>query len=454
MSSLSSPAIVTTEKGPLITDLPPRPPPPPPAAVDDDSNHDSDDSSDDGHDDKTKSESHDDDDHKSTSVLQQPSDSSRSSPPGTATTSFVSSSSTDPTGVTITSASSGIAATTAKKISTSSSLQESAPATSAFDHSGSDSTPVSQGDPVLEGNTNPSGLGTAGIVLAAVFGFVALVTTFYLLYRLVRHRRAYRRRSSQSELPRSNTFDGQDSVEKGLTAGNTTWPSPKQETGVIFGRRSTLNNQSEQQQHGQGRSSFSFFNWARSSTSTAETAANNNASPHPRATHTTWNTSSIFNLNFILGRRASQPFSTASTSTTRLNDPYTEPYSVDVNRTSSHRSNGSVGSGSGHARAYAHHNIRAPQSVARSAISSISSRWLKRRSGADSIPASPARNRPISEISDMYGAGSSVISGPKSPASDGRQSEHMTDGKSTTSSTPRLPPPILVGEPWSIRLSV
>lgn len=289
--------------------------------------------------------------------------------------------------------------------------------------------PVGQPDSASETKAGSSPLGTAGIILAAIFGFIALLTTIYLLYRLRRRRKAQD----------SSTLD----QEKQSNYASTT-----QETGVIFGRRrssprTTPNPYAQQdgqdQTRGHGRSRFSFLNRRWYSTGTqfsdlqqqqqdqqAQPTSTTSAPPSPPR----WPSAFFFTRGLALNLRsasrtnseyypAATASASASASTTRL--------TTDIQRNISTRTTDSTTSqaGSGHARAYAHHRIRAPHSVvvnaARSTISSvssISSRWLRQRSYGSvspSYPQSPSTLHngqrggdrdsvvsPISEVSDMY----------------------------------------------------
>ncbi|KAK5101528.1 hypothetical protein LTR70_000744 [Exophiala xenobiotica] len=247
----------------------------------------------------------------------------------------------------------------------------------------SDSTPVNQADPSLEAKAGSSPLGTAGTVLAAVFALIALLTTLYLLFRLVR-----RRKACQSDRGgchgRSNTFNSQTSIEKGLP---TACPSTTQETGIIFGHRSENSNQvrNEQQVSGQARNRghFSLLDRRWYSTGTEVTSSHAAGSEAP-STIRRWGAPLL-----ELGLRMSRAASSRSDSTSALDERYA-PGQADLQRNLSQSS-----TGSGHARAYAHHNVRPPRSVARSTISSISSRWLKRRSDSNESEAA-------SETSDMH----------------------------------------------------
>lgn len=247
----------------------------------------------------------------------------------------------------------------------------------------SGSTPVNQADPRLEAKAGSSPLGTAGTVLAAVFAFIALLTTLYLLFRLVRRRKACQA-DPGGRHGGSNMFNSQTSIEKGLP---TAWPSTTQETGIIFGHRwRSLNQVTNEQQvsrQARNRGRFSFLDGRWYSTGT-EVASSHAAGSEAPSTLRRWGAPLLG-----LGLRTCRTACSRTDSTSTPNEQYA-PGQADLQRNLSQSS-----TGSGHARAYAHHNVRPPRSVARSTISGISTRWLKRRSDANEPEAA-------SETSDMY----------------------------------------------------
>lgn len=336
-----------------------------------------------------------------------------------------------------------------------SSAVRSVPTTSAADHSNTDSTPINQANPALETKGNSSPFSTAGIVLAAVFGFAALVTIFYFLFRLIRRRNANQAQSDRHEPDRSNTFNSQITIEKGTSGNTIRWPShTPQETGIIFGRRSETNPRTPQQQQ-QNRGRFSFLNRRWYSTGTEFTRPNNNSSTilTNSVPSTSRSASRLFGLPFPLGlglRHSRTALPPSSSSTTALNEHYTnDPYNVpstSVSRASSQRS-----VGSGHARAYVHHNIHAPESAPRSTISSLSSRLFHQRpSTGHGIARSDISN--ISETSEMYTGSPSLIPRPLSISLEASREERRRSREG--SQMPRLPLPVAVGERWSFRLSM
>lgn len=263
--------------------------------------------------------------------------------------------------------------------STSSSTASSTKAAQVFDSGSIDSIPQNEADPAIESRMTASPLGTAGIILVAIFGFIALVTTFYLFFRLKRRRQA--QSNGMGSMQRPNTGA---SLEKALPS---CWAS--QETGIIFGRRSPA------QSHGTGR--FSFLNRRWYSTGSEATPPQAQHSPLSPATSPRWDPS-LFGLG-LRSRAATPRFH--SVSTAALEAPYRSktPDTVDCLSSAAHRNHShssSSGSGSGHARAYAHHDIKTPR---QSVTSSITSRWLRRR---DREQMSPTFRTSVSESSDMY----------------------------------------------------
>lgn len=321
--------------------------------------------------------------------------------------------------------------------STSTSSALSTSSTPVYDQSSAATAlPIGQPDSGLETKVGSSPLGTAGIILAAVFGFIALSTTIYLLCRL-------RRRRQKQDSP------GSDSEKQ------YTYASTVQETGVIFGRRgsnartsSSPSGRHEGRPRGTGRSRFSFLNRTWYSTGSQFSASQQQARhPQPNLNNTTTNSeppttpsywpSPFF---FTLGQHQNQnqnsipiPIPRLSSRTNSQYYPSTAPpnhpppqtpqtattitrLTTDIQRNISTRTTDSDTSqaGSGHARAYAHHGIRAPHSVvinaARTTISSISSRWTRTRQRSSRVDVSPrlrdtnAENigSPVSEGSDLY----------------------------------------------------
>lgn len=308
-----------------------------------------------------------------------------------------------------------------------------------------DSTPINTANPQLETKANSSPLGTAGIVLASVFSFAALLTIVYLLFRLLRHRKTYRQRNPGTS--RLDTFDSEASFEKG---NSLVLPSTNQETGIIFGRGSSRSSRegmqvNQTQSSARGRSRFSFLNRRWYSTGTEVIAARQRnasiASSMPR-----WG--APFSR---FGRRQSNTETVKSDSTTVMNEHYRPPHqsadtvdqpSADIQRTLSERS-----TGLGNARAYAHHHVRAPQLSARSTISSISSRWFKRKSDETIVSAAASSlSRDGSETNDMYRASTHSA---RSQQESRRSLQHAQ--------MPRLPLPIALSgstEGAGTRLSV
>lgn len=248
----------------------------------------------------------------------------------------------------------------------------------------SEHTPLNIADPAKETEAGSSGLGTAGIVLAAIFGFVALITTFYFIFRMFRRRRPCGHQHHQRP-SRSNTFDSQATIEKGQGDIFTYPPSTTQETGIIFSRRSHSENRTNTEHsepRGRGRLSFLNRRWY----STGHQATTPQAA-HSEAGFTATPSSPWHRAAPFLGLGSRTPHIETSHANTTTNLP------SGIQRNISNRS-----TGSGNARAYAHHNVAAPHRTPRTTISSISSRWLKRGSDSDRSEVS----RPTNETSEMY----------------------------------------------------
>ncbi|KAK5951723.1 hypothetical protein OHC33_007402 [Knufia fluminis] len=341
----------------------PYPPPPPPDDDSDDEGEVSDDES------ELSDDDHDEEDHHKPGT-RSPLSATPTAATASSPTSSIASSTTQTTLLT---------STLPLVTATASTDTPASARTSEISLSQSDSTPVTEADSRLESKASSSPLGTAGIVLAAVFGFVALATTFYLLFRLVRRRKAYQTYQGGSS-GRSDTFSSETSIEKGLPA----WLSPTQDTGIVFGRRSrsrgSLSHAQQAQAQPRGRGRFSFLNRRWYSTGSEVTAAQATRSEAP-STPPRWG-APLFGLGVQHSRAT----------TSRLASPTTSNEHHIPRQTELQRNLSQSSTGSGHARAYAHHNVRAP---ARSTISSISSRWLKRRSDSN-------RSEAVSETSDMY----------------------------------------------------
>lgn len=291
-----------------------------------------------------------------------------------------------------------------------------------------DSTPNNIADPGLEAKTSSSPLGTAGIVLASVFGCIALFTTFYLLYRLSRRRKAFHRSS------RTSGGHAGSSLEKGL---HVTWPSTVQETGVIFAQPRSQVIPQEQRQH----SRFSFLHRRWYSTGTDFSSSPRSSSVVSTSTRPFPWARSFFNSG--LGLRSSGEdgaVSDRTASTDALDDQYTA--NAALHRNFSQRS-----TGLGHARAYAHHGFRAPASpdAARSRISIISGRWLRRRRTSAGSADRTIGSDVVHETSQLYD--SSSLGSPVS--NDGRMSLRTMSDQSVrrcrqSAKVPRLPLPVAV----------
>lgn len=282
--------------------------------------------------------------------------------------------------------------------------------------------PIGRPDSSLEAKVGSSPLGTAGIILAGIFGFIALVTTIYLLHRL------RRRRKTQDP-------SGIDSEKQNPLASTT------QETGIIFGRNRNdsrsapnLDMQSEGRSGGWERSRFSFLNRSWYSTGTQLFSSQQQQQTRDLTSHTGITTAN-FNINdhspsprwpspicFSLNRpdptldRHTSPLTNRQyyPSVPILATPQTATtitrLVTDIQRNISTRS-----SGSGHTRAYAHHGIRAPHhlviNAARNTILSISSLLIRARlrnrdsKVSDMTSRSPRTEgigSPVSEISELY----------------------------------------------------
>ena len=306
------------------------------------------------------------------------------------------------------------------------------PTTARLDSSVVDSVPQNEADPAIESRIMSSPLGTAGVILVSIFGFVALLSTLYFFFRMRRRRQTQTGRiGSPTNFRRSNHAE---SLEKGL---GTAWYSPNQETGIIFGRRNTTRTQHTSVAH----SHFSFLNrrWysTGSETTPSQTARSTPRSP-PR-----WG-AGLLGLGVGMWSRSELPSARAnSTSTTALDRNYISFFSPDtvsteathtVYRNTSQRSGISEHSGDGHARAYAHHNVRAPRSIARSTISSVSSRWRRRRERHD-LPPTPT-SATVSEMPRVYVQESHFSVSDVSDASEMHEKPSWRTARSDTNTVP------------------
>ncbi|KAK5076094.1 hypothetical protein LTR64_006429 [Lithohypha guttulata] len=366
--------------------------------------------------------------------------SSSTAPPLTTSTSVISSTPTNPGTTT---------STQTPARSTGQDLTSSNPA------SDSNPFPNNVADPAFEAKATSSPVGTAGIVLAAIFGFIGLVTTIYLFYRLMRRRRSYHRSGCRGPDPsRPDTAKSEASLEKGDIAN---WPAANQETGIIFGHQPRSSNDTLRQEEmhtrtagrGRGRSSFLNRKWYSTGTQFAKPAASTRTPSIP-PTPPRWG-APFFNLGLDL-RQSGKP--TARPNSITATNP--DHSSTGTETTTPDRSPSTRSTGLGHARAYAHHDTSAPRSSTRvtSTISSISSRWLRRRT--DISTRLPATNRDVSEWYSSSSSGSSGSSSPTSslgtltPSTVGRQS------RESQSSVPRLPLPIALSGsrrssgPWMV----
>lgn len=401
MSTLFTSSIATTTAA-IPSSQPPRPQP-------SSTNHDDDDDSDD------EDEGHHDDSHEASSTWSGwPT--STVDLPQTTTPSVGLSQTTSMLPVSTTSSTLPSTKTSANSATSSESVAAARPTAQTF---GSDSTPNNIADPGLEAKASSSPLNTAGIVLAAVFGLIALVTIFYLLYRLTCRRKTY---------AASRRTDG-TILEKGFV---TSWPSVVQETGVIFEPRSTRSQPKQNQQH--GRFSLLHRTWYSSGT---PSTTRNSSSASASTTPFPWPLS-FFNTG--LGLRTSWARSNRSATTEVLNGQYIDDPAL--NRNISQRS-----MGSGHARAYAHHNVGPPASPApaRSRISVLSSRLLRRRRASTESREGASRDAEV-ETSQMYDSSSlgspGITEGRSSPLSVLQESRR---GNSQGTRMPRLPLPVAVG---------
>lgn len=449
MSSLSSTTSQTTRPFPTSTAFPGPPQPP--------LDSDSDDEDDENHDGDT--------DHISEST------SNFSSSTFTTSSATLSSSSSSATTTTLVLPTTSTYRGSTSTFTTSTSVVSSTPAASATttltesparstgqdftsSNSASDSNPIlnNVADPALEAEASSSPLGTAGIVLAAMFGLIGLVTTIYLFHRLIRRRKSYHQSGRRRPgLSRPDTARSEASVEKGDIAE---WPPAIQETGIIFGdrSRSSSNTLQHEQMHtrvaGRGRSSFLNRKWYSTGTQFTKPAASTRTPSLP-PTPPRW-AAPFFNLGLSL-RKSGTPTAQPSSTTALTDHNGTTTDTTNLERNLSIRS-----TGLGHARAYAHHDISAPcpPTRAMSTISSTSSRWLRRRT--DISTRLPATNR---DVSEWYSSSSSGSSGSPSPTSSlgtltpstvGRQS------RESQSSVPRLPLPIALSGsrrssgPWMV----
>lgn len=294
--------------------------------------------------------------------------------------------------------------------------------------------PIGQPDSPLETRAASSPLGTASTVLAAIFGFVALITIIYLLHRL---RRRIRQESS-----------GIDSEKQNPIA------STAQETGVIFGRRSSepwsspnRHTQNEGTMRGRGRSRFSSLNRNWYSTGTQFSNLQQQRQNRDQASQLETTTTATNTNNHSLSPCWPSPLFFSPThsnptlnprSSPLANSQYYPPFPIPATpqtattitrlATEIYRNISTRSSGSGHARAYAHHGISPPRflvvNATRNTILSISSLLIRtRRRNKDSKVSnttspslrSEALGSPVSEISELYHGDSARSPRPLSP---------------------------------------
>lgn len=306
--------------------------------------------------------------------------------------------------------------------SSTSSITAPARAAQTSDPATIDSIPQNEANPVIESRVTATPLGIAGTVLVAIFGFVALMTTFYFFFRMTRRRRTGNGNGVQQGLQRSH--------DNGTLEKNLGWASTTQETGIIFSHRSPVNELSPPGSQGRGR--FSFLNRRWYSTGSEATAAQAHRSPPPSPPR--WGTG-LFGLG--LRSRAETPHShsvSMSTLETSYRSQTQNPSDIatpDLQRNFSQRSGGD-----GHARAYAHHNVKAPRSV-RNTMTSISSRLIRRRDREQKSPALLPTRSPT-ETSEMYDGSRRTTIDSERLVRLGRESSATVP--------PRIPLPVAVGE--------
>lgn len=253
-----------------------------------------------------------------------------------------------------------------------------------------DSIPQNEADPVAESRITASPLGTAGIALVAIFGFVAFVTLFYFFFRMRRRREAFRNGALSTNMSTGTGF-----LEKGPSSS---WPSTNQETGIVFGCRSAASQRLTPESR--DRSRFSFLNRRWHSTgSGASPQAQHSRAPPPSPPR--WG-AALFGLGLGLRSQAATPRS-QSVSMCLLEASYKLQATggLDVTRSELQRNRSQSNGGDGHARAYAHHNVMAPRSVARSTMMSVSSRLIRRKDRDQTSPLPSSRKSP-SEMSRVY----------------------------------------------------